>query len=89
MTVCWNERRGLGGGGPATRHHIYTRNLIEYCSRKCVCIYIYTDIMFVFVCVCSVRALLPVEVAKLESCKECRQLTAALARPLGPKSMGL
>ena len=30
MTVCWNERRGLGGGGhtmggggPATRHHIY------------------------------------------------------------------
>ena len=24
MTVCWNERRGLGGGGDAaTRHHDY------------------------------------------------------------------
>ena len=32
---------------------------------------------------CSVRApLSAVEVAKLESCKECRRLTAALARPL-------
>ena len=40
MTVCWNERRGLGGGGipfgggggggacdAATRHHIYPIHL--------------------------------------------------------------